>query len=675
MDFFTHQDDARRKTSVLVVYFFIAVTLIVAAVYLAVAAVFLGAQAKTSKPGTPPPGVESLWNPRLFAGVAAGTVLVIALGSLFKISSLRSGGETVARMLGGRPIDPSTQDLDERVLLNVVDEMAIASGTPVPPVFLLNDEAGINAFAAGFTPNDAVIGVTRGAVETLTRDELQGVIAHEFSHILNGDMRLNIRLMGLLHGILLIALIGYGILRSLRYVRVSSRDSKKGGGAAIIVVMLMLGIALLVIGYVGVFFGKLIKSAVSRQREYLADSSAVQFTRNPGGIGGALKKIGGLAFGSKVENASAEAASHLFFGNALGASFLNLMSTHPPLDVRIKRIEPTFDGEFSQVNRVRRTARDLHREDLAQSRDRQTAAIRARSAGKTSAEARAASFAFQPQAAVASVGTLDPEHVDYAAGLVGSIPDRIVHAVHEPLGAMAAVFCLLLDDDSESRRIQLQCLVDRADRGAYQESQRIISVIDQLSPEARLPLVEMAMPALCQISGVQFRKFCEMIQLLVEADEKISLFEFALQRMLIRHLAPRFVPRKPPGIQYTALRPLLPTCASLLSTLAHAGSRDSDAAAQAFAQAAGPLSVTDGSLALSPLDQCDLKTLDQSLDRLAAASPQIKKRVLEACAVCVGVDGRITLEEGELLRVIAVSLDCPMPPLLAGQAPEVSQDT
>jgi Zn-dependent protease with chaperone function len=672
MDFFTHQDVARKKTSLLVFYFFVATALIVMAVYWAVVTIFVVGQAKMSKPRpgeqvSRPIGPEAFWQPQLLLWVTGGTVAVIALGTLYKTSSLRGGGETVARMLGGRPIDPSTRDLDERMLLNVVEEMAIAAGTPVPPVFVMDEESGINAFAAGWSPNDAVIGVTRGTIETLTRDELQGVIAHEFSHILNGDMRLNIRLIGILHGILLIALIGYGILRSMRHARFSSGSNKKGGGAALIVAMLALGVAFLIIGYVGVFFGKLIKSAVSRQREFLADASAVQFTRNPGGISGALKKIGGFAGGSRVKDEMAEEASHMFFGNALRASFLNMMSTHPPLDVRIKRIEPTFDGEFPEVNRVRRTARDLHREDLGKTRDRQAATIRARAAGKTPAEARAAAFAFAPAAAVASIGTLDAEHVDYAAGLVASIPERLTQAVHEPLGAVATVYCLLLDDDAIVRRVQLQSLADHADRPVYQEVQRLIPVMDQVAPESRLPLIDMAIPALCQMSGVQYRKFCETVHQMVHADEKINLFEFALERVMTRHLAPHFVKRKPPTMKYAALRPLLPTCSCLLSTLAHAGNRNADAAARAHSRGAGKLGRDGETPALLPLEQCSLKTFDQALDRLAQASPQIKKRVLEACAECIDSDGRVTIEEAELLRVVADSLDCPMPPLLADQ--------
>ncbi|MFQ5793071.1 MAG: M48 family metallopeptidase [Acidobacteriota bacterium] len=342
MDFFDHQDRAHRNTRWLVFYFVCAVILIICSVYVAVSAALFGFRERLHAGAAFAP-----WDLDRFLWIATATLTIVAVGSLYKIYALSEGGEAVARWLGGRPIDPNTQVLKERQLLNVVEEMAISSGVPVPSVFLL-EESGINAFAAGFAPADAVIGVTRGAMELLSRDELQGVMAHEFSHILNGDMRLNLRLMGVLNGILVIAVVGYMILRGGRF---SSR--RRDGGTAIV----LLGVALLVIGWVGVFFGKLIKAAVSRQREFLADASAVQFTRNPDGIAGALKKIGGLVHGSRIDNARAEEASHFFFSDgayrSLGQkpppSRLQFMATHPPLTDRIRRIDPSFDGKYPAV--------------------------------------------------------------------------------------------------------------------------------------------------------------------------------------------------------------------------------------------------------------------------------------------------------------------------------------
>jgi len=347
MDFFEHQDIAQRKTKLLVVFFTLAVVMIILFVYLAFVVAFAGAKSKSG-------GFQMhLWQPELFFAVAAGTVLVVLFGSLYKIWELSKGGEAVAAMLGGHLLDPSTSDLNERKLLNVVEEMALASGVPVPPVYLLEERA-INAFAAGFSPGDAVIGVTRGCMELLNRDELQGVIAHEFSHILNGDMRVNIRLIGVLNGILIIGILGYILMRVMFHAgsgtRRRGRRGKEGGGGALAI--FVLGLLLMAIGYIGVFFGKLIKSAVSRQREYLADASSVQFTRNPQGIAGALKKIGGLSLGSKLQSNHAEEASHMFFGDALRPAFFNLLATHPPLTERLRRIDPAFDGDFPAVSKA-----------------------------------------------------------------------------------------------------------------------------------------------------------------------------------------------------------------------------------------------------------------------------------------------------------------------------------
>ena len=331
MDFFANQDKARKQTKVLVIYFVIAVLCIIASVYIASLLIFYGADARQQPPGAPPPELV-LWDPQLFLYVVLGTLSVVITGSLYKTAALAKGGSAVAESLGGRLVDPNTTHPDERKLRNVIEEMAIAAGVPVPKIYVLDDEKGINAFAAGHTPDDAAIGVTRGCMTLLDRDELQGVIGHELSHVLNGDMRLNLRLMGVIFGILCLAVIG----RVLMYSR-GGRNRNP---------LMFLGLALIVIGAIGVFFGRLIQAALSRQREFLADASAVQFTRNPAGLSGALQKIGGV--GSQVASAHAGEASHMFFGNGMGKSFLGILATHPPLTERIRAIDPSWDGKFKQ---------------------------------------------------------------------------------------------------------------------------------------------------------------------------------------------------------------------------------------------------------------------------------------------------------------------------------------
>ena len=367
MDYFQSQDLAKKRTGLLVFYFAMAVILIIVSVYLAIACVLhLAGSEKETAGGEH--AVADLWDPQLLGAVALGTSALIGGGSLYKMASLSGGGHTVAELLGGRLLHPDSTDPDERRLLNVVEEMAIASGLPVPPVYLLENELAINAFAAGHTPGNAVVAVTLGTLRRLSRDELQGVIGHEFSHILNGDMRLNTRLIGILFGILVIGIVGWIMFRSSFGVRLGARDDngdRKGFNP-----IPLIGLALYVIGYVGVFFGNLIKAAVSRQREYLADASAVQFTRNPAGLAGALKKIGALAQGSQIQDAHAEEASHLFFGEAVGGmnNFFGLLASHPPLVERIRRIDPSFTGDFSSVSfDSDRTSRE-ERQELGKNR-------------------------------------------------------------------------------------------------------------------------------------------------------------------------------------------------------------------------------------------------------------------------------------------------------------------
>ncbi len=345
MDFFEAQVRARRRTARLVVLFVCAIAGLVAVGYFSTVAIWREVGSSVSDGSAYNGRVEadhSWWEPQLLAGIAIGTCAVIGLASFFKWAQLRSGGRVVAEMVGGRRINTATTDARERQLLNVVEEMSLASGVPVPGVYVLDKEVAINAFAAGHTADDAVVAVTRGTLDQLTRDELQGVVAHEFSHILNGDMRFNLRMTTVIFGILVIGLIGRTVLLSLRHVRVRSSGNSKGGGGGVVLALVVIGLLLLVLGYVGYFFGRLIQAAISRQREFLADASAVQFTRNPGGIVSALRRIGGYAAGSRLESARSAQIEHFFFAQGFRSSLAGLWNTHPPLRERIQAIDPTF---------------------------------------------------------------------------------------------------------------------------------------------------------------------------------------------------------------------------------------------------------------------------------------------------------------------------------------------
>lgn len=639
MDFFESQDSARRRTSVLIFYFFLAVVLIVLSVYLVtVLILFQG---------------ERWWHTELFFGISVGILAIIGLGSLYKIQALSTGGAAVARMLGGRPVNPDTPNLNERRLLNVVEEMAIASGVPVPEVFLLEHESSINAFAAGFTPTDAAIGVTKGCMELLTREELQGVIAHEYSHILNGDMRLNIRLIGVLHGILIIALMGYWMMRIAAQSSRgrSSRSGKQGGG---MLALVLIGLVLMIVGYIGVFFAKLIKAAVSRQREYLADAAAVQFTRNPSGLSGALKKIGGLVYGSRIKSAAAEEASHLFFGNGLSEGFVSLMATHPPLDVRIRRLDPAFDGKYPA----------LEVQSDASMPEEVWGATRKRLVPEAS-QAAAMAVAVTPEAVTAQVGVPVKKHLDYAASLLESMPPPLREAAHQPFSARAVCNALLLDSDEQVRQKQLQRLQATVDTPVYQETVKLAPLVNQLPPEARLPLVDMALPALRMMTPTQYETFIANINFLIQANEKVSLFEYALHQALLRHLKTHFQKSSPPVVQYYKMDRLGEECSVLLSNLARQGhSKDDEEVRKAFEQGAVRLGIKRNEVRLLPAEQSNLKATHAALQKLALTSAPLKRRILQACVACIGADGRVSVKEAELLRAVADALDCPLPPLV-----------
>ncbi len=638
MNFFAHQEAARRRTGLLLFYYSLAVASITLLVYGA-AMVAFGAQQGKGK-GRSGGAELTLWHPKVFAASTLGTLAVILAGAGWRMAALGSGGRGVAEMLGGRPVPPDPADESERRLRNVIEEMALASGTPVPEIYLLEHEPGINAFAAGHSTGDMAIGVTRGCMEKLNRDELQGVMAHEFSHILNGDMRLNIRLIGVLHGILCLYLVGRVLLE------MRGRSSKDKNPLP------LFGLALMAIGGVGLLFAHLIQAAVSRQREFLADASAVQFTRNPGGIAGALKKIGGWASGSKLESPNATAASHLFFGNGLSESWFGLTATHPPLDERIRRIDPEFDGQFPEVGdapAARRTAGPPHVAPPPLS-------------ASAFAQLRPTPPRISPARMMASVG--GTATVRYAAGMLETLPGPLLAAARDPLSATGLVFAMVLSHAPEVRERQMVQL-QAYHAAVADETERLAGELARAERGARLPLVSLALPALRTLSHGQWRRYSAALDELAAADGETDLFEFVLKKIVARNLDAYWEPMKGAVIQFYSFGPLAPDCSVLLSALANCGGGDAGLCAEAFQRGMAKLPFATG-LARIPASDCGVAELDAALTRLGQAVPHIKQRVLEACAECVAADGSINHHEAELLRGVAETLECPMPPRIEG---------
>ena len=630
MDFFKQQDISRTKTSWLIALFILAIIAITLAVYaVAIAIVFFH---RGSQPGFALHNFEWL-KPELGFWVMGITLLVIFIGSVTKIVALAKGGSAVAENLGGRLVHTAATDVDERRLLNVVEEMALASGTPVPQVYILDREKGINAFAAGYSPNDAVVAVTPNCLALLKRDELQGVIAHEFSHILNGDMRLNIRLIGLLSGIMVLANIGYLILRS----RTGSRKS----GAQIVLV----GLGLVIIGFVGHLFGRIIQAAVSRQREYFADASAVQFTRNPGGIAGALKKIGGFKLGSKIRSPYAGEICHMFIAKAVGTLF----ATHPPLADRVERLEPAFDGRFEPLDIPDSQTPPLTAPFFKKSREPEAHP--------------AAAFATGVGTVINRPGDITARDIDHSQKLLKVIPVDIKAELSDILGAMAVTCLLLLDEDPQIRNIQVKRLQKRAPGRLVRHLTELEARFKTLDLQLRLPILDLALPVLRQMSAVQYAKFKTFVQILVEADARLSFFEFALQQILLHRLGANYQRHKK-EIVYKNITVLAMDAVHILSRLAHVGHRQDVAAQAAFNYGWSRLNIRDPRWKIKPADKVSFGALRSALQHFAKASPGVKKSLLDACAHCVLHDERVTLEEAELVRAVAYALDIPLPPFL-----------
>lgn len=664
MDFFEAQAAAHRTTLRLVGLFIGAVFALIALTVFLVAAVVA-----FNMPPTGHISLEKIFHalsPGLILGIGGGVIGLVIVASVFRHLSLSQGGRAIAESLGGRQLPPNSKDRDERRVLNVVEEMAIAAGLPVPPVYVI-DEDGINAFAAGYSPDDAVIGVTRGTLEMLDRDELQGVIGHEFSHILNGDMRLNIRLMSVLFGILVIGVIGRSLLLSRPRRGFSQSSGSRRGGAAQIAV---LGIALLLVGYIGTFFGNMIKAAVSRQREFLADASAVQFTRNPAGLAGALRKIGALTAASTVRDGRAEEMSHMFFGPVGGARsrLFSGLATHPPLEDRIRAVDPAWDGKFPPV------ARRAKQEEVVSDTDRKFAA-----ASRTLNPASEAMGNLPPAAAAVlggvmaagvlassaagRIGQVTPEDVDEAHALIDGIPKPLYEASHDPFGARAMIYSLLLASDQALLETQMALLAERAEPGVPELIDDLRAAQTRLPPGQRLTLLQLAMPALKSLSEAQFRRFIDTLATLIRSDGNIHAFEWVLHQVLLKELRPHFegVRRRNTGRQ--PLSALAPAATTLLSTVARAGQDDTESARAAFAEAAASISLDVNGFE-SDFDP-NMTRLSAAMRQLRELHPLAQPRLLKACIQCILHNGRILDAERDLLQGVAAALDCPLPPLVA----------
>jgi Zn-dependent protease with chaperone function len=648
MDFFEAQDRARRRSGRLVLLFALALLGITATLY--VAALFIG---DATFLGTD----HRWWRPELFGIVALFTVAVCGIAALSRWLQLRAGGPAVAERVGGIPVPPDTTDLRERTLLNVVEEMALASGLPVPAVYVLPGEPAINAFAAGYSPADAAVAVTAGALARLDRDELQGVIAHEFSHILNGDMRLNTRLSALVFGILSLSILGRGLLRSLRHLGGSgpSRRRGKDSGAGLALALIAAGLVLLLVGYVGHLFGKLIQAAVSRQREHLADAAAVQFTRNPSGLARALKKLGGSALEGRLDHARASELSHYCFAQNFRHDLGGLFATHPPLAARIRALDPSWDGAFAPSSLAPRTSA--------------TAPASAQAALASIAAAFAAP-ASVPAARISAGDLLDtagqtsPAALAAARAFIAEVPEAFREIVHDPAHVPALCLALCLPHAASAPALA-PLLAEIARRASPSEARRAAELHAALAPVPaahHLALLQLAAPALRRLEPAAAATLLDSLQALAHADGALTPHEFALQKIVSRALGLASRPRD--ALQVISPANVAGELSLALSAASRIEAADASAATLAFARAAVEFNGLQPPLAYRPEAADDTDQLDLALEHLAHTPAPFRKRVLKAFATALTADARLTQTEADLLRAFAATLDCPLPPVL-----------
>ncbi|EGQ7684446.1 TPA: M48 family metallopeptidase [Vibrio parahaemolyticus] len=613
MDFFHHQDTARQRTGLLVMLFTLAVLAITGLVSVISIGIYFYF---TGEPFT----TQSIISYCLLSFV--GVLTVVSISSFIRLSELNAnGGRGVAESIGGKLISTDTSNAKHRQLLNVVEEMSIASGIPVPPVYVMAEEHGINAFAAGMSIDDAVIGVTQGALDAFSRDELQGVIAHEFSHILNGDMRLNTRLIGALFGITCIAHFGHLILdnsNSTRHVSRSSSDSNKG-----FAVIILIAIVCLVLGWLGTLFGNMIKAAISRQREFLADASAVQFTRNDQGIAGALKKIGSNVQGSTLNTKASDEMSHMMFGQSKLSGFSGLFATHPPLDERIRRIEPNWDGSYAQHSHAQNTAFDNEQ-------------VSGFAVGGGSPASQSAS----PSEQLSETGQQ----------LISQLPPELVDIAREPYSARFIAFALIFDG-SDIQREMIKSYVPLASQST------LIPWLDYDLPlHLRFPLLELALPALKSLSETQKISLCKVLRELSETDNQYSLAEWCVINLLEKQLLASFGFIK----QHKTLKQLEESVFWLLRELAWVSHSQADKAQRAYHCALAHLGFPE--VKLEPANS-NWHLSRAALELLLQLKPKDRRMFVKACRIAIESDGEITVAEGELYRVIACFLEVPEPPL------------
>ena len=644
MDFYAYQAAARRQSRVFVLMFMAAVAVVVialdAVIFTVLAARSSVSPAYGEQYGNAPVGPLEFakHNPDAVFVVSLLIIGVIGLASLFKSAQLRGGGAVVAQSLGGVRVERDTTDPARKRLRNIIEEMSIASGVPVPEIYVLEQEPAINAFAAGHTPANACITVTQGAIDHLSRDELQGVIGHEFSHILNGDMRLNIQLMGAIFGLLVIAIIGRLVFNFAP--RGGGDRDRRGGGLGWVGV----GLAAMVLGYLGLLAGRMLQAAVSRQRERLADASAVQFTRNTTGLKGALMKIAALEEGSKFVAADAEQVAHMLFAPGLDRIF----ATHPPLMERIRELDPHFDPAELQALIARGVP-------SADSPAAPSAAAPAPTPA-VAAVAGASGFAANAGSIAAQVGRPQPSNVDQAQVMREQIPPVLRNFSDTGAHARSMVLALLVSRDPAIRDAQAQRIAQEYGAAELNVVNSAIMAAGTIAPMLRLPALLQLFPTLRRLPLAERQRLNALVMDLIHLDSNIDVFEFCLAKLLESMLNDAAGNASPYGT--LTLENAVEPVHVIFCTLARCGS-DSEAEIRT-AYAAGISGVLSRFPEYATYDDWPQRT-SAALATLDQLQLPAKQKLIEGLVRTIASDGQLKVEESELLRTTCALLHCPMP--------------
>ena len=660
MNFYQAQDEARKQSFWLVCLFVLAVIALVALTNIVVAVFIWLSNPENSLSTARLEGLSFIqlttsifaslgWMKALWISALVTGVILIAM--LFKWLSLRGGGRVVAESLGGRLVQANTDDHDEIKLLNVVEEMALASGLAVPPVYVLSHESSINAFAAGYSPKDAVIGVSQGCMELLDRDQLQGVIAHEFSHILNGDMRLNLRIISVLHGILMIGEVGQFFIDlggRGSYRRSYSSRGRDGKAAGF---LLLFGAVLWLLGWIGYFIGALIKAGVSRQREYLADASAVQFTRNPDGIGGALQLIGGHSQHSIIHHHASREMSHMFFSQSFKGK---LLATHPPLEERIRKVLPRWNGRFLKPNKVLKEPVDplkkVQEQALASSASiSQVSKLSESVTSSGSVDLTGQDLSSSGLNTAVNTGAIDPSYV--------LIPAALKTLSREPLGALGIALAMLLDQNVSIRKKQVGEM-KKGPNTWLNSVNHAFKYTKSLSVEAWLPTVEMLIPGIKSLSKEQYKELKQLMSLLVSSNGKVDLSEWVLFELIRQHGDHHFGLAKPIKAKYKTIKLVEPYYLIVLSRLVYYGSDDADIQKKAFALATNVSGLYSSQIL--PIEKCSGAAFTRAIHELAKAYPLVKPRLMKGLIKAAQSDAKIIPQERMVVSTIALIWDCPL---------------